>query len=248
MAETLRGLTGCLLALTLAAVPHPATAAEQAPAPTPPQMAAAKSFFERGQALFRNGKYESAWLEFSSAYQIVQLPDLVFNMARCEAKLGRRQEAVRHYQEFLERVPNDPEAGAIRAQIEQLSSKTSEPTATSPAAREPGARESVLRRIPVITTAVAGGAVILLIAGAATLGHVGSEYGALSDRCNHTCDPAEWTGLRSASHAGYALLGLSAAAAVTAGILLPWELKKMRAERKIALTVGPGTLGLMGTF
>lgn len=252
MAERRQGLTGCLLALAVAAHPGLAPAEEQAPpAPTAPQMAAAKSFFENGQALYREGKYQSAWLEFSSAYQMVQLPDLLFNMARCEAKLGRREDAVRHYREFLERAPNDPEASTIRAQIDQLSGKASE-TAVAPspppAAKEPSGRPDVFRKIPVITTALGGGAVILLIAGAATLGHVGSEYSALSDRCNRTCDPAEWTGLRSASRAGYALLGLSAVAVVAAGVLLPWELKKMRTERKVSLRVGPAMLGMAGRF
>jgi tetratricopeptide (TPR) repeat protein len=252
--ENQRSLVGCLLAFVVMAAPERAGATEPVALPTDQQMAAARSFFDNGQALYKQGKYESAWLEFSSAYQIAPLPDLLFNMARCEAKIGRREDAVRHYRQFLERVPNDPEADKIRAQIAELEAQiqASGGTQGGASASAPGGAgtpsESRLRKIPLIATSLGGGAVVLLIAGAGTLGYVGSEYGALSERCNRACDPMEWAGLRSTSHAGYALLGLSAAAAVAAAAVLPWELKKMRAERKLALSVGLGSLGLAGRF
>ena len=54
------------------------------------QIMAAKTFFDRGQKLYNEGKYEAAWIEFSSAYEIARrCPTWIFNLARCEVKMGR---------------------------------------------------------------------------------------------------------------------------------------------------------------
>lgn len=223
-------------------------AADKGATPSPAQLSAAKAFFANGQALYAQGKYEAAWLEFSSAYAVVPLPDLLFNMARCEAKLGRNADAARHYREFLKQSPSDPEAAKIEAEIVRLEAQPSEPgTPAAGAAPPPPPVEAPARRIPLITTVAGGTAVVLLIAGAATLGYVGGQYGDLKARCNERCSPTEWTGLRSASYAGYALLGLSAAAVAVAAVALPFELKKAR-ERRVALSIGLGSLGLAGRF
>ena len=174
-------------------------------------------------------------------------------MARCEAKLGRSADAARHYREFLKQSPGDPEAAKIEAEITRLEGggQPSGPAAPAATASDPAATPSTseppARRIPLITTVAGGTAVVLLIAGAATLGYVGGQYGDLKARCNEMCSPTEWTGLRSASYAGYALLGLSAAAVAVAAVALPFELKKAR-ERRVALSIGIGSLGLAGRF
>ncbi|MFO0576743.1 MAG: tetratricopeptide repeat protein [Polyangia bacterium] len=237
--------------MTVTGAPGTVRAADKGATPSPAQLSAAKGFFANGQALYAQGKYEAAWLEFSSAYEMVPLPDLLFNMARCEAKLGRNADAARHYREFLKQSPSDPEAAKIQAEIARLEGAPSEPAAPAAPASGPGASpspaEPPARRIPLITTVAGGTAVVLLIAGAATLGYVGGQYGDLKARCNEMCSPTEWTGLRSASYAGYALLGLSAAAVAVAAVALPFELKKAR-ERRVALSIGLGSLGLAGGF
>jgi tetratricopeptide (TPR) repeat protein len=236
--------------MTATAVPGTARAAEKGASPNQAQLNAAKGFFANGQALYAQGRYEAAWLEFSSAYQMVQLPDLLFNMARCEAKLGRNADAAKHYREFLKQSPSDPEAPKIEAEIARLEGRSPEPVAPAPVAPPPpppAPVEPPARRIPLITTVAGGTAVVLLIAGAATLGYVGGQYNDLKARCNEMCNPTEWTGLRSASYAGYALLGLSAAAVAVAAVALPFELKKAR-ERHVALSIGFGSLGLAGRF
>lgn len=240
--------------LVAAASPTEVWAAEAASAD---KMTAAKTYFVKGQALYGQAKYEAALASFSSAYELVQLPDLLFNMARCEAKIGRNAEAAKHYREFLQRSPNDPEAPKIQAEITRLDEAVAQAEAAQAATRQrpaptvepstPPSSEPTARRLPIITISAGAGAVVLLIAGAATLGYVGGQYNDLKDRCDGRCDPSEWTGLRSASYAGYTLLGLSAAAAVAAAVALPFELKKSR-ERKLALTVGPGSLGAVGRF
>jgi tetratricopeptide (TPR) repeat protein len=215
--------------------------------PTPQQLQAAKDFFAKGQSLYAEGNYEAAWFEFSSAYEMVKLPDLLFNIARCEAKIGRNADAAKHYREFLQQSPNDPEAERIRGEIARLETPVPKPAPK----RFVGAGDSspsAARRIPIIATSVGGAGVVLLIAGAATLGYVGGQYSDLKARCNGLCDPQEWTGLRSASYAGYTLIGLAVAALAAAAVVLPFELKKMRAGQTTALLLGPGSLGAVGRF
>lgn len=213
---------------------------------TPQQMQAAKDFFAKGQALYAEGNYEAAWFEFSSAFEMAKLPDLLFNIARCEAKIGRSADAAKHYREFLQQSPNDPEAERIRAEIVRLETPVPKPAQKRfVPASDPSPQP---RRIPIIATSVGGAGVVLLIAGAATLGYVGGQYSDLKARCNGLCDPNEWTGLRSASYAGYALIGLSVAAIAAAAVTLPFELKKMRTGPTTALVIGAGSLGAVGRF
>lgn len=227
--------------------------------PSKAQMLAAKSFFDRGQQLYNEGKYEAAWLEFSSAYEIAPLPDLVFNLARCEVKMNRNKEAIAHYREFLAMVPQDPAAPRIRTEIEQLERKMAglpeqpEPAANAatpvtppPAAAEPG------RKFPLASVLLGGGTALFLIFGGVSVGVATSRYNTLSEPaptgCKPDCSDGDVANVRTPLNAGYAMFGLAAVAAVATAVVLPLELGLFKKERKVALQAGPGTLGLVGRF
>ncbi len=61
----------------------------------------AQQRFQEGTVLMNDGKYEEARAKFLQAYGTVRVPNVVFNLARCEHLTGRNLEASRHYREYL---------------------------------------------------------------------------------------------------------------------------------------------------
>ncbi len=233
--------------------PHPPDThpTDTQPPPSKAQMQAGKKFFVRGQELFKEGKYEAAWIEFSSAHEIAALPELIFNMARCEVKMGRLKEALAHYREFLEARPDDPEGDRIRDEIARLDRQLNgvpEPSSPPPSPPPPPPK----RRFPIAGTLLGGGAALFLIFGGISLGVGLSRYNDLADSCKPHCTDSQVQTVSTPLNAGYALFGLAAVAAVAAAVVLPFELgafhKEKDKERQAALAVGPGSLTVVGRF
>lgn len=61
----------------------------------------AQQRFQEGTALMTDGKYEPARAKFVQAYATMKVPNVVFNLARCEHFTGHYLEASRHYREYL---------------------------------------------------------------------------------------------------------------------------------------------------
>ncbi len=255
------GISLCL-GLALAsplALAQPQTSPPTAPAAPPlskAQVLAAKTFFDRGQKLYNEGKFEAAWIEFSSAYEIAPLPDLIFNLARCEVKMGRTKEAIAHYREFLALVPNDPAAPRIRAEIESMERRQQglpEPSAT--AAAEPTAQPpstSSGRKFPLASALLGGGTALFLIFGGVAVGVATSRYNTLAlpppDGCKPMCSDEQVGSVRTPLNAGYAMFGLAAVAAAATAVLLPFELGLFNREKKVSLYLSPSSLGVAGRF
>lgn len=255
------GISLCL-GLTLAsplalAQPHPAApTAPAAPPLSKAQVMAAKTFFDRGQKLYNEGKYEAAWIEFSSAYEIAPLPDLIFNLARCEVKMGRTKEAIAHYREFLALVPNDPAAPRIRAEIESMERRQQglpEPSATAttePAS--PSAATGSGRKFPLASALLGGGTALFLIFGGVAVGVATSRYNTLAlpppDGCKPMCSDDQVGSVRTPLNAGYAMFGLAAVAAAATAVVLPFELGLFNREKKVSLYISPSSLGVAGRF
>jgi tetratricopeptide (TPR) repeat protein len=222
------------------------------------QIVAAKTFFERGQQLYSDGKYEAAWIEFSSAYEIAPLPDLIFNLARCEVKMGRTKEAIAHYREFLAAVPNDPAAPRIRTEIENLERRQQgvpEPTVApppDPVAATPAPPVSSGRKFPLASALLGGGTALFVLFGGIAVGVASSRYSTLSEPmpvgCKPTCTDEEVSSVRTPLNAGYAMFGLAAVAAAATAVVLPLELGLFNREKKVALFMGPHSLGIAGRF
>jgi len=206
-------------------------------APPPEALAAGRAFFEKGQAYYNAGKYQAAWVEFSSAFQIVELPDLLFNIARCEAKMGRKADAARHYRQFLAAKPDDPEAPNIRKQIDELEGRT--PPVAAPPARRP---------IPWIAAATGGAGLLLVIGGASTLGAANSTYYSLQHDCGTSCSTSAVNVGRTQSAVGYSLLAVGFAAMAAAAVIVPFELKKKDSATKLAISLSPSGLAVQGRF
>lgn len=223
---------------TAAAKPSGASApdgkAEVASAPpkelqvSEPRQQAAREHFMRGVDLYTQGNYPNAWLEFSAAYQIVPLVDLLNNMARCEVRMGRPRDALDHFKRFIASRPNDPDSEYINQEIARLEGelgRKATPTAVADSGEAPVAKPPL--RIPVASVFAGAATVAAAIAGGVTLGLVGSRYEGLRALCSATGCPAEDVGvLERQSFAGYGLLGVAGAGAVLTGVLLSIELRR----------------------
>jgi tetratricopeptide (TPR) repeat protein len=221
--------------------------AEPGPAPllSAEQLKASEQFFSQGQALYQQGKYQAAWLEFSSAYELSPLPDLAFNLAQCEVKMNRLKEAVAHYREFLRAKPDDKESGSIRDEVAWLERQINgilEPVPASPVPSEPQ------HRIPIAGAILGENALLFTIFGGVLVGLASSNFNALAATCKPNCSPELVQGGRSLSYAGDAMFGLAATAAVAAAIVIPFELgvfgRTKHSAPNVAMAFGPVSSGL----
>lgn len=99
-----------LLALCLAA--SLSTTAAAVPPPT------ARSYLDAGLRLYKQGQYEAAIRELRLGYALEPLPEILYTLGQSARKLGRCDEAIGYYREYL-RVADAASAGAARFQIER---------------------------------------------------------------------------------------------------------------------------------
>lgn len=88
---------------------------------------------DRGKALYREGKYVEALLEFQRAYEIKATPALSYNIARCYEQLSQWAEAIKAYERFSSETANPRERTEAADKIEFLKSKLSSGSNTSDA-------------------------------------------------------------------------------------------------------------------
>lgn len=75
----------------------------------------ARTFFERGVAMFRRRRFDAALQAFTAAYNFARLPEVVYNLAVASERTNQRQDAVDYYREYLRMRPD----GADRAHVER---------------------------------------------------------------------------------------------------------------------------------
>jgi tetratricopeptide (TPR) repeat protein len=98
---------------------------------TPPTSAAltaeARAFFDRGNALFKEGSYAAALAAFSAARRFAPLPELVYNLAVTAERLGHATEAVDYYRQYLREAEHPADEQAVQARIRALLTDRSPP-------------------------------------------------------------------------------------------------------------------------
>lgn len=212
----------------------PASASEPAadPAVGSTKEQAAREHFMRGVDLYTQGSYANAWLEFTSAYQLVPKTALLNNMARCEVRIGRPVEALQHFKRYIAANPDDPDGTYIRQEIARLEGEVGRRGSAAESESRAGASDAVavapVSPRPIASLIVGGFTVGLLSAGAITLGMVGSRVSTLQTQCSPVCPGADVSVLQQQSYAGYGLLGAAALGAAATGILLYFEVGKKR--------------------
>src|SRR5215475_7136837 len=80
----------------------------------------ARADFERGEALYRAGDFRGALTAFEAAQARSPAPAALFNIARCQERLGQLADAVDSYAAYLAVAPDAPDRQAVAARIDDL--------------------------------------------------------------------------------------------------------------------------------
>jgi hypothetical protein len=101
----------------------------------------ARADFERGADLYRAGDYRGALAAFQAAQARAPAPQSLFNIARCQERLGQLAEAVESYEAYLSAAPAAPARAAVSDHLAELQARL--PLEASPVSVEPPASVSV---------------------------------------------------------------------------------------------------------
>jgi tetratricopeptide (TPR) repeat protein len=131
-------------------------------------LAQAEQHFNRAQALYQEGKYEEAAVEFQAAYQARALPPFLFNIGASFEKLAKAEpgkienwdKAISYYSKYLEADPKAEDGKAIQERIKVLESErqrikdemasSEEPKEMKPSAKVEALEEVTIRGLVVI--------------------------------------------------------------------------------------------------
>src|SRR5439155_20019807 len=110
----------------------------------------AKGYLEHGLRLYGDGQYDAAIRELRLGYALEPLPQILYTLGQAERKLGRCDQAIGYYKEYL-RSADATSAGAARFQIERCEQQQRDAAAAA-AARAP-APTPVAAPAPAVTVA-----------------------------------------------------------------------------------------------
>lgn len=85
--------------------------------------AEARTFFLRGVTLFRRGRFDAALQAFMAAYQFSPQPEVIYNVARTSERLGRKQDAIDYYNEYLRAAPRAIDRAQVERHVRELRSR-----------------------------------------------------------------------------------------------------------------------------
>lgn len=86
-----------------------------------PTTAEAKERFAKGNALYRTREFEKAIMEYKAGVLIEDIPVFAYNLAQCYRQLGRYEEAIWYYKNFLHRAgPTGEMRDAIEGFLKQM--------------------------------------------------------------------------------------------------------------------------------
>jgi len=89
----------------------------------PSDVEQARADFERGAALYRAGDFRAALAAFEAAQTRAPAPQSLFNVARCQERLGQLAEAVESYGEYLVAAPDALDAPAVATHVAELQAR-----------------------------------------------------------------------------------------------------------------------------
>jgi tetratricopeptide (TPR) repeat protein len=133
------------------------------PAPSAPstatanQIAEAQKLTQDAIAAEQAGNYTTAIALYQQAYQLMPHPTLVFNIGQVYEFAGNRSEAERYYRVYLMKAPNGPQAAVARQFLASLRLQVPPPppvqvsppqTASPTSAQQTGTATSGLARVP----------------------------------------------------------------------------------------------------
>lgn len=117
-----RHVVGAALALLFVMTPSGGRAQDASAPPTEAASAEARVHFERGIALFNEGRLDAALAEFQRAYEVAPAYPVLYNVGRVQAELGRPVESARAFERYLSEGGEGIDR-ARRAEVEALLSR-----------------------------------------------------------------------------------------------------------------------------
>lgn len=121
-----------LFLLTAAAGRGPARPVEDA------DTVRAKLYLEAAVAYFNDGKYADAERGMLRAYELRPVPELQYNLAQCQERLGALDRAIASYRSYLKDRPDAADSPEVEKRIAQLEERLGAAT-TAPSAQAPAA-------------------------------------------------------------------------------------------------------------
>lgn len=224
-------------------------------AAAPEDRAAAREHYDKGTKAFDLGRYDEAIHEYVVAYELVNDPALLYNLAQAHRLAGHARDALRFFRVYLSKVPNAENREDVEAKIVELQKTvdqeqkaqhelppdgslkpqptTAEPaTTTTPAATveaAPPIDRRPARRLELAGAVTAGAGIVLLGVGAAM---TGLSYQTASDIHDTPYDQGVIDGKIDTFHTYQALEGVFFAvggAALAAGVVT-WAIGRHRAH------------------
>jgi tetratricopeptide (TPR) repeat protein len=162
-----------------------------------PEVEGFRARYDRGVGLYNTGQYDRAIEEFRGAYELKQVPIILFSLAQAHRKAGHYKEAIETYERFLGSDPKeqlkleaqkflDESKAALQAQEEEKrkaeekaaeEKAAAEKAAAEKAAAEKAAAEAAYRKkfgpkrpLNLAKWALGGAGVLTLVAGAVLMG------------------------------------------------------------------------------
>jgi tetratricopeptide (TPR) repeat protein len=196
--------------------------------------ARANALFQQGTEAFELGHQETAVLKFGAAYELLPLPEFLFNIALAYRMEGKCAQAAKAYEKYLEAQP----AAANRAKVEKRIAQVRACARDEPAIEaepEVMARPEpnevpppIVVEVPVerplgvrrpAAWALGGAGLVTAGLGFAFYFVASAGYGQLSRSCAPTCSAESVSGPQGQETLGVALLSAGAAAVAAAVVL-----------------------------
>lgn len=105
----------------------------------------ARTHFRTGMRYFDLSRFDEAATEFERVYELTEQHELLYNIARAHEAAGHAERAVEVYELFLQRVPDAPNATAIRAHATELRERIPRRSASDPSPSPSNASAGALR-------------------------------------------------------------------------------------------------------
>jgi tetratricopeptide (TPR) repeat protein len=91
-----------------------------------PNLDESKRLYQVGESEYEHGHFQVALDDFQRAYQAVELPALLNNIAQCQRQLGLFQEAIATYEKYLATNPSEENRDQALEHLAEVRAKLAE--------------------------------------------------------------------------------------------------------------------------